>query len=86
MGDLENPSELSTTNASNADQLLEAPAMSTNKRKFKVVCVGDMSVGKTTFIHKLTNSSEITTAFDVFVDNETFVVELWDPAGQERFK
>ena len=64
--------------------------------KFKVVIVGDSSVGKTNLVKRFMNNtflkdSKATVGVEFMsktfiVDKKIFKVELWDTAGQERYK
>ena len=64
--------------------------------KIKIVLLGDMNVGKTSFItryitgrFKDDNSSTLGASFftqNVKVDGETHLLEIWDTAGQERYR
>ena len=63
---------------------------------FKVVFVGDAGVGKTQIVKKFVNNSfdndyTITIGVDfatkeVEIDNKKIKLQLWDPAGQEKYK
>lgn len=62
--------------------------------KFKVVFIGDSTVGKTSLIHcflrqdvKPTSTLGATsTRVETTVDGQTIVINVWDTAGQESFK
>ena len=64
--------------------------------KFKVVIVGDSSVGKTNLVKRFMNNtflkdSKATVGVEFMsktfiVNKKVFKVELWDTAGQERYK
>ena len=64
--------------------------------KFKVVIVGDSSVGKTNLVKRFINNtflkdSKATVGVEFMsktfiVNKKVFKVELWDTAGQERYK
>ena len=64
--------------------------------KYKLVMLGDTSVGKSSIIKKFAYNSfyefeepTIGAAFickDIEVDNEKIRLEIWDTAGQERYK
>lgn len=66
------------------------------KFKFKVVFLGDQSVGKTSIIHRFIYDSfddnyQATIGIDfmshkMFVEDKIIILNLWDTAGQERFK
>ena len=67
-----------------------------SKFKFKVVFLGDQSVGKTSIIHRFIYDSfddnyQATIGIDfmshkMFVEDKIIILNLWDTAGQERFK
>ena len=63
---------------------------------FKVIVVGDASVGKTSLLHRLqtkdfTNLTKATVGvehqkFDMLIDDETHIkLQIWDTAGEEKF-
>ena len=64
--------------------------------KFKVVIVGDSSVGKTNLVKRFMNNtfikdSKATVGVEFMsktfiINQKIFKVELWDTAGQERYK
>ena len=64
--------------------------------KFKIVIVGDSSVGKTNLVKRFINNtflkdSKATVGVEFMsktfiVNKKVFKVELWDTAGQERYK
>ena len=64
--------------------------------KFKVVVVGDSSVGKTNLIKRFINDtfnkdSKATVGVEFLsktylINQEVFKIEIWDTAGQERYK
>jgi len=64
--------------------------------KFKLVFLGDQSVGKTSMITRLAydsfdNTYEATIGVDfltktIYLDDQTVRLQLWDTAGQERFR
>ncbi len=66
------------------------------KLKYKVVFLGDQSVGKTSIIHRFIydqfdESYSATIGIDfmshkMYVEDKTIILNLWDTAGQERFK
>ena len=65
-------------------------------KKFKILLLGDSSVGKTSLLVRYTdniyNAEEISTlGIDyrvkcISINNENIHLDLWDTAGQERFK
>lgn len=68
----------------------------TNFKKFKLVFLGDQSVGKSSIISRYVydtfeNSSHPTIGVDfvvksVYSGDNTYKIHFWDTAGQERFK
>ena len=66
------------------------------KYKYKVVFLGNQSVGKTSIIHRFIYDSfdeayQATIGIDfmsqkMYVEDKTIILNLWDTAGQERFK
>ncbi len=71
-------------------------ASSSTSSKFKIVFLGDQSVGKTSIINRFIYDTfedvyQATIGIDflskpVYVDDKTIRLQLWDTAGQERFK
>ena len=69
---------------------------SVGKLKYKVVFLGDQSVGKTSIIHRFIYDSfdenyQATIGIDfmshkMYVEDKIIILNLWDTAGQERFK
>lgn len=67
-----------------------------SKFKYKVVFLGDQSVGKTSIIHRFIYDSfddnyQATIGIDfmshkMYIEDKTIILNLWDTAGQERFK
>ena len=67
-----------------------------SKFKYKVVFLGDQSVGKTSIIHRFIYDSfdenyQATIGIDfmshkMYVEDKIIILNLWDTAGQERFK
>eukprot|EP00062_Callorhinchus_milii_P010663 gi/632955776/ref/XP_007893630.1/ PREDICTED: EF-hand calcium-binding domain-containing protein 4B [Callorhinchus milii] len=65
-------------------------------RLFKVICIGDSSVGKTSFLRRFCNGSFhhgmcATVGIDysvktITVDKSQVAFQLWDTAGQERYR
>lgn len=65
---------------------------------YKIVLLGDSSVGKTSLVHRFTNDSFnqntantigaafITKNFKSATQNRTVKLEIWDTAGQERYR
>ena len=66
------------------------------KFKYKIVFLGDQSVGKTSIIHRFIYDSfdenyQATIGIDfmsqkMYVEDKIIILNLWDTAGQERFK
>lgn len=64
--------------------------------KIKIVLLGDMTVGKTSFVtryitgnFKFENSSTLGASFfthQIKINNENHILEIWDTAGQERYR
>ena len=75
---------------------LTSEASSSSSSKFKIVFLGDQSVGKTSIINRFIYDTfedvyQATIGIDflskpVYVDDKTIRLQLWDTAGQERFK
>ena len=75
---------------------LTSEANSSTSSKFKIVFLGDQSVGKTSIINRFIYDTfedvyQATIGIDflskpVYVDDKTIRLQLWDTAGQERFK
>ena len=75
---------------------LTSEASSSSSTKFKIVFLGDQSVGKTSLINRFIYDTfedvyQATIGIDflskaVYVDDKTIRLQLWDTAGQERFK
>ena len=67
-----------------------------NYTKFKVVVLGDQSVGKTCILQRITSDTfdhqlNPTVGVDflvksLFRNDKTYKIHFWDTAGQERFK
>jgi Ras-related protein Rab-6A len=67
-----------------------------SKFKYKVVFLGDQSVGKTSIIHRFIYDSfdenyQATIGIDfmshkMYIEDKIIILNLWDTAGQERFK
>ncbi|NXO00015.1 RAB44 protein, partial [Rhinopomastus cyanomelas] len=63
---------------------------------FKIICVGNSSVGKTSFLRRLCEDrffpdTAATVGVDysvktIAVDNTQVALQLWDTAGQERYR
>jgi Ras-related protein Rab-6A len=67
-----------------------------SKFKYKVVFLGDQSVGKTSIIHRFIYDAfdenyQATIGIDfmshkMYIEDKIIILNLWDTAGQERFK
>jgi len=67
-----------------------------SKFKYKVVFLGDQSVGKTSIIHRFiydqfVDDYSATIGIDfmthkMYIEDKIIIMNLWDTAGQERFK
>ncbi|XP_065324380.1 uncharacterized protein LOC135931302 isoform X1 [Gordionus sp. m RMFG-2023] len=76
--------------------LVRKTALRDPKRVFKVIIIGDMGVGKSTFIHMACHKQFCdnflpTLGMDFQVksldmDGQSIALQIWDTAGQERFK
>ena len=65
-------------------------------RKYKIVLIGESDVGKSSLVHRFQKgeiykhaSSTVGMAFStkrIFIDGEPVTLEIWDSAGQERFR
>ena len=65
-------------------------------KNFKLIVIGDSSVGKTSLITRYTNGIFkeeylATVGLDYYskteeIDNQKIQIKLWDTAGQERYK
>ena len=66
------------------------------KQSFKIVFLGDQSVGKTSIIHRFKydqfeDNYNATIGIDfitqkMYIEDRTITLNLWDTAGQEKFK
>ncbi|CAG9316761.1 unnamed protein product [Blepharisma stoltei] len=69
---------------------------SAHMKKFKIVFLGDLGVGKTSIINQFMYGTfdpnhQPTIGIDflsktMYIDDRTFRLQLWDTAGQERFR
>jgi len=63
-----------------------------NRKSYKLIFIGDSSVGKTSILKKYTNtntetSTTIGTEFTKkYIDKYKLPIQIWDCAGQERFR
>ncbi|KOB74338.1 Ras small monomeric GTPase Rab6, partial [Operophtera brumata] len=55
-------------------------------RKFKLVFLGEQSVGKTSLITRFMYDSFDNTYQTMYLEDRTVRLQLWDTAGQERFR
>ena len=66
-------------------------ASEANKKQYKVMIIGDIDVGKTTFMRQTFDEpAKVSVSVDCgtrtcFVQNEDVVLKVWDTAGEERF-
>ena len=75
---------------------IQTDSTNAGKFKFKIVFLGNQSVGKTSIIHRFIYDSfddnyQATIGIDfmsqkMYVEDKTIILNLWDTAGQERFK
>lgn len=75
---------------------LTADQSNVGKYKYKIVFLGNQSVGKTSIIHRFIydsfdDSYQATIGIDfmsqkMYVEDKIIILNLWDTAGQERFK
>ena len=77
-------------------QLAANDTSGAGKFKYKIVFLGNQSVGKTSIIHRFIYDSfddtyQATIGIDfmsqkMYVEDKIIILNLWDTAGQERFK
>merc|ERR1719232_1640050 len=77
-------------------QLAANDQSNVGKYKYKIVFLGNQSVGKTSIIHRFIydsfdDSYQATIGIDfmsqkMYVEDKIIILNLWDTAGQERFK
>jgi len=77
-------------------QLAANDSSGIGKYKYKIVFLGNQSVGKTSIIHRFIYDSfdeayQATIGIDfmsqkMYVEDKIIILNLWDTAGQERFK
>lgn len=70
--------------------------MASKKQSFKIVFLGDQSVGKTSIIHRFKydafeDNYNATIGIDfitqkMYIEDRVITLNLWDTAGQEKFK
>lgn len=75
---------------------MQAGLAPTTTKKYKIVFLGDLSVGKTSIINQFIygtfdHSHQPTIGIDflsktMYLDDRTIRLQLWDTAGQERFR
>ena len=75
---------------------LQASSLSAQVKKYKIVFLGDLSVGKTSIINQFMYGTfdpvhQPTIGIDflsktMYLDDRTIRLQLWDTAGQERFR
>ncbi|CAF0955826.1 unnamed protein product [Adineta steineri] len=75
---------------------MDVPANEPHDYLFKLLCIGEANVGKTTFLHQYIHDNfanfRSTVGLDVFEkcittpDNQNILLQLWDTAGQERYR
>ncbi|KAI8328825.1 ras family protein [Chlamydoabsidia padenii] len=75
---------------------MTSPEFSSPLRKYKLVFLGEQSVGKTSLITRFMydtfdNTYQATIGIDflsktLYIDDRTVRLQLWDTAGQERFR
>ena len=66
------------------------------KKLYKIIIIGDSSVGKTSILHtyikgSFSNQYKATIGADFYtknieIDDEEIILQVWDTAGQERFQ
>lgn len=66
-----------------------------SKKTFKIILIGDSTVGKTSLIYRIKNDSFPKIAYptigidfqtiQIRIDDDHYDVQLWDTAGQERY-
>lgn len=76
--------------------MVEKPSAAVTQTKYKIVFLGDMSVGKTSIINQFMygtfdSTHQPTIGIDflsktMYLDDRTIRLQLWDTAGQERFR
>jgi len=73
---------------------MDVPTNESYDYLFKLLCVGEANVGKTTFLHQYIHDNfanfRSTVGIDIFEkcitnkDNQRILLQLWDTAGQVR--
>lgn len=76
--------------------MVDRPSVAATQTKYKIVFLGDMSVGKTSIINQFMygtfdSTHQPTIGIDflsktMYLDDRTIRLQLWDTAGQERFR
>ena len=80
----------------NSNNLTSSETSNAGKYKYKIVFLGNQSVGKSSMIHRFIYDSfdesyQATIGIDfmsqkMYVEDKIIILNLWDTAGQERFK
>ena len=80
----------------NSNNVTNTDASNAGKYKYKIVFLGNQSVGKSSMIHRFIYDSfdesyQATIGIDfmsqkMYVEDKIIILNLWDTAGQERFK
>jgi len=71
---------------------MDVPTNESHDYLFKLLCIGEANVGKTTFLHQYIHDNfanfRSTVGVDVFekhitnINNQRILLQLWDTAGQ----
>ncbi|CCD14917.1 unnamed protein product [Trypanosoma congolense IL3000] len=91
-----NPVPASSTSSGKKSSSAPAASETTHMAKYKIVLLGDQSVGKTSLVTRFMYDTfdqqyQATIGIDFFsktlhVDNRAVWLHVWDTAGQERFR
>ncbi|CAF0719743.1 unnamed protein product [Adineta ricciae] len=75
---------------------MDVPVKDSHDYLFKILCIGEANVGKTTFLHQYIHDNfanfRSTVGIDVFEkhitgdNDQRILLQLWDTAGQERYR